>query len=74
MTDAEALRSYDDTAFRLCSGYAKRQTIAFVVRLMEDGQVRIIGPSIPADCVVDLFTRAMTGYVDSQAEDAGDLH
>lgn len=73
--DAEqALELLDQAAYRLVRGYANRESIAYVVRLLDTGEVRIIGPSLPADVVTDLFGRAAQGYADSDADKAGSVN
>lgn len=74
MEAPDALRLLDDAAFRLVRGYANRDSISFVVRLLDNGSVRIIGPSLPSDVVTDLFGKAAQGYADSEAENAGSVN
>lgn len=74
MEASEALSLLDEAAYRLVRGYANRESIAYVVRLLDTGEVRIIGPSLPADVVTDLFEKAAQGYADSDAESAGTVN
>lgn len=74
MEAEKALELLDDAAFRLVRGYSNRESIAFVVRLLDNGSVRIIGPSLPSDVVADLFDKAAQGYADSEAENAGSVN
>ena len=55
-------------------GYANRDSIAYVVRLLDNGSVRIIGPSLPTDVVADLLGKAAQGYADSGVENAGSMN
>lgn len=75
LTEKERLELLDEAAVRLCSGFSKLGLISYMVRLMADGSVRIVGPAMPADVVADLFGRAIDGYAKSEGTEVrGELN
>lgn len=73
MTEDEALRGLDDAAIKLARAYANLGQISYIIRQMHDGNVRIIGPTMPADVVTDLLHKAAEGYEDNEP-DSGALN
>lgn len=74
MTKDEATKALDKAAFKLARAYLDQGYISYTIRLLDTGEVRIIGPSMPSDVVADLFEKAAQGYADSQADEAGSLN
>lgn len=66
MTDDEAFDLLDGAAYRLVRGYASRERIAYVVMECGDGEVRLIGPSLPSKAVRTILLSAASGYEEQQ--------
>jgi hypothetical protein len=65
-SDGERL---DDAAMLLADGYAKHGYPAFLIRVTEDGNVRLIGPQLPRDTTVALLRSAATLYEQNMPDD-----
>jgi hypothetical protein len=58
-TDGERL---DDAAMLLADGYAKAGFPAFLIRVTEEGNIRIIGPKLPVKVTADMLRSAADCY------------
>lgn len=61
MTDGERL---DDAAMLLADGYAKAGFPAFLIRVTEAGNIRIMGPKLPVKIVADMLRSAADCYAE----------
>jgi hypothetical protein len=75
LTETERLELLDEAAVRLCRGYSDVGLISYIIHMLEDGSIRIIGPSMPADVVADMFGKAIDGYAKSEGTEVrGELN
>lgn len=67
MDDPEALSLLESAAVRLVRGFGRRGSAAFVIRVLDTGEVRLIGLQLPPEAVARMLRMAADGYQDQVA-------